>query len=150
MKRIRWKSILSVLDPALVINETASSHLSLLFFFLPLSFRPSWSTSTPAYGTLLPWGRTMRRPFPVSPVFSSPLFSLCFSLQVEAHSQASALSLPPSLTASTYLLFPFILLKRRMIFILSPKGRALSCGTQPLTRLVYWRGACIQRNTKGF
>ena len=62
-------------SPALLISKkkkTTTSHPSLVF-----SFRPSWSSSTPAYGTLLPWGRTMRRPSPVSPLFSH-LFSLCF------------------------------------------------------------------------
>lgn len=104
-KRTRWKSIFSGLDPALMISETASSHLSLVF-----SFRPSWSSSTPAYGTLLPWGRTMRRPLPVSPFFFSHLFSLCsagLGTRPSQHSLSVSFSffLSLSLATSTYLSF---------------------------------------------
>lgn len=70
MNRARCKSSLP-LTPAPLISESSTSHPCLIF-----SFRPSWSSSTPAYGTLLPWGRTMRRPSPVSTFFSH-LFSLC-------------------------------------------------------------------------
>lgn len=60
-------------DLLMISEKTTTSHPSLVF-----SFRPSWSSSTPAYGTLLPWGRTTRRPSPVSPFFFfSHLFSLC-------------------------------------------------------------------------
>lgn len=78
---------LTLLGPT---NEIASFQP---FFFF--SFRPSWSSSTPAYGTLLPWGRTMRKLLPVSPFFFSlfsDLFSLCFSLQVQALGQGLHLS----------------------------------------------------------
>lgn len=71
MSKARCKCFFSALEPALLISETATSHLSFVF-----SFRPSWSSSTPAYGTLLPWGRTMRRPLPVSPFFFSFIFSV--------------------------------------------------------------------------
>lgn len=83
-QRRRWKSICSALDPALPINEIASFHL----FF---SFRPSWSSSTPAYGTLLPWGRTMRKPSPVSP-FSPIYFPSAFLCRFR-HSAKDSVSL---------------------------------------------------------
>lgn len=110
-KRTRWKSIFSGLDPALMISETASSHLSLVF-----SFRPSWSSSTPAYGTLLPWGRTMRRPLPVSPFFFSFIFSVLCRFR---HTAKPALSLriflllSLSLSRHIYLSFLFVLLKKK-------------------------------------
>ncbi len=88
------------LTPALLINEAATSHPSLVF-----SFRPSWSSSTPAYGTLLPWGRTMRRPLPVSPFFPH-LFSRCrFRHIARQHSLSLSPPLSPCISLSTYLSF---------------------------------------------
>lgn len=86
------------------------------------SFRPSWSSSTPAYGTLLPWGRTMRKLLPVSPFFFSlfsDLFSLCFSLQVQALGQGLHLSL--SLCRSNYL-WAILFCRRKDIYLFSRKG----------------------------
>lgn len=66
--------------------------------FICSSFRPSWSSSTPAYGTLLPWGRTTRRPLPVSPFlfFSDFIFPVLF-LRRFRHSAKASRSLARSL-----------------------------------------------------
>lgn len=146
MHRARCKSFFSVLDPALLISETATSHLSLVF-----SFRPSWSSSTPAYGTLLPWGRTMRRPLPVSPFFL--IYFLCASLQVQAHSQTSTLSVSSSyfsLRVYIYLpIFPFVLLKKDNIYPPAKwAGLVMWCTASGKACILYW--TCIQRNTKAF
>lgn len=113
-KRRRRKSISSALGPALMINEIASLHL----FF---SFRPSWSSSTPAYGTLLPWGRTMRKPLPVSLFF--PIYFPCASLCRFRHSAKDFLS--PDLATCG----PFCFTEKR-IFILLLNGSVLSCSAQ--------------------
>lgn len=64
---------------------------------LCLLSRPSWSSSTPACGTLLPWGRTTRKPSPVSTAsFSSILSS--FSRSFRAASQR----LPPLTSCSRH------------------------------------------------
>lgn len=83
------------LTPARAFNKIASFHL----FF---SFRPSWSSSTPAYGTLLPWERTMRRPLPVSPFFRF-IFPVLF-LRRFRHSAKDSLSLALSVSLPLALL----------------------------------------------
>lgn len=68
-------------------------------------FRPSWSSSTPAYGTLLPWGRTMRRPLPVSPppfFFSFLIYFLCAFRCRFRHTAKPALTLSPSLSSPSH------------------------------------------------
>lgn len=100
-------------------NEIASFQP---FFF---SFRPSWSSSTPAYGTLLPWGRTMRKLLPVSPFFFSlfsDLFSLCFSLQVQALGQGLHLSLSADLTTCG----PFCFAEGRIFIFFFTEGLGLT------------------------
>lgn len=84
-------------DLLMISEKTTTSHPSLVF-----SFRPSWSSSTPAYGTLLPWGRTTRRPSPVSPFFFfSHLFSLCRFRHSAKPPHSLRLFLFPSLSLSS-------------------------------------------------
>ena len=141
MNRARWKSFFTALDPALLISETATSHLFLVF-----SFRPSWSSSTPAYGTLLPWGRTTRRPLPVSPFFSH-LFSPCSLFHCRfRHMAKPTLSVCYPLALAVYIAI-------YLSFCLAKKGQYLSsCQIGKPYHVVHspWHGySGVQRNTKG-
>lgn len=118
------------LDLALAaIKRSGLLPTPLLFF----SFRPSWTSSTPAYGTLLPWGRPTRRPLPVSPLlFLSLAPSLIYFLSASRcrfrHSAKAALSLSlsPSLSVFHYSYLspsPFVSAKKQDdIYPFSPKG----------------------------